>query len=107
MLTPESIEAVSSDDFKTIAEIASQLHEAVPGVLDMLSSGDVQQEETLRSSISLKIDEAKSLIDKKIADLAALKKDLGIRKGYQASDRRRIEAHRFSLLIKEKELRQK
>lgn len=105
MLSPESIEAIDATNLRTITQIAAELHEALPGVLDMLNPQDVEQQESLRRAMMLKLDEAGSQLSKQIADLDALKKDLRIRKGYQSSDRDRIQSHKINLYIKAKELR--
>lgn len=105
MLTPEAIEALDPKDLKTIAETAAALHEAVAGVLDLLNPHDVEIQQDLRKKMKLKLDEAMSLVAKEIADLEALKRDLRIRKGYQASDHDRIESHKIGLFVKAKELR--
>lgn len=66
-MTPEEIEALPADDLKAIAEAAALLHEAVPGVLDMQSPQDVEQQENLRGAMKLKLDEACAQLGRKVA----------------------------------------
>ena len=105
-LTPESIEAIPPSDIIQIRDLAASLHASTPGVLELLSPKDVEQEENLRAAMKTKLDEAMSELTKQIADLDALKRDLGIAKKYQTSDKHRLESVKIGLYVKLKELRQ-
>jgi len=103
MHTPESIEALEAADVLLVRNTARELHEALPGALDMLSIPDVENEQSLRKAMSLKLSESINHLDSQIADLEAIKKELRIAKGYQSSDWERIKSHLIGLYIARKE----
>ena len=105
MTTPEQIEAIDSGEYKQILELCDELHAGTVGALEMLSAKDLEEEELLRKRIISKLDEAASNLSVQIADLEALKRELRIKRGYAVSDRDRLESHKISIYIKEKELR--
>ena len=105
-MTPEQIEALDPSQIIPISQLANELHAATPGILDsMLNARDVDEQMALRTAMQTKLKEAKSELDKRIADLEALKRELGIRASYQTSDLKRLKSHVIGLYIKEKELR--
>ena len=99
MHTIETIESLPCTEYLTISNLAAELHEAMPGVLDMMSPKDVEEQENLRTAIILKLDETMAQLGKQISDLRALKKDLEIRQSYANADKARIKSHKISLFI--------
>lgn len=105
-LTPELIEGLAKDQIVDLKKLAMSLHEATGGVLETpMGAKDAEQEQDLREALMLKLSESINFLDSQIADLKAVQKDLRIVKGYQQSDKRRIESYKIGLYIKEKELR--
>lgn len=105
-MNPEIIEAIDKKEIQKIRMLAAELHEGTVGVLDMLSSADVEAQESLRQAMKLKLDEAMNHLRGQVADMEALIADLRITKGYQTADHRRIASHKIGLYLKEKELRE-
>ena len=97
-ITPEIIEAIQADDFKSLSNLAAELHQATIGVLDTFnhSPKELEREEEIRTTLCLKLDESQAELSKKIADLRALKKSLEIAEGWASADRARIRSAKIS-----------
>lgn len=101
--TPEEIEAIPCSDLLKIKELAKFLHEETTSVLEGLHPKDVEPHEIARSSLSIKIDEAMSELQRQIQNLRAVRKDLEIHQSYLNSDKARIKSHKIGLFIQMRE----
>lgn len=105
-LTIEEIEALPSTEYVTIRNLANELHESTAETINTpLPSSEYERQERLRSAMRLKLDEARSELSKQIADAEALKRELGITKGYVRSDESRFESAKIAAYIEEKRQR--
>lgn len=104
--TPETIEAIPATEYLKIRNMANELHESTAETLNTpLPASEYERQERLRSSMRLKLDEARSELSKQITDAEALKRELGITKGYVRSDESRFESAKIAAYIEEKKLR--
>jgi hypothetical protein len=104
--TCETIEAIPRADIPEVRRLACELHEATTGILDTpLHPQQLEEQESLRTAINLKLSESINDLDARIADMKALKNDLRILKGYTASDKERIKSAKIAAYIQLKEQR--